>query len=206
MILTTTSAAALFLTMLVLSATPGPSDFAVVARSLASGFRHGLLMVLGIVAADVLFILLAVLSLGVLAETLDGLFMWVRYACAAYLLWIALQLWTVKSQTGGLTEPVAASGAGSFMGGLMITLADPKAILFYMGLLPAFVDMPNITVADAVSIMFIATVVICGVKLSYAWLANRARRLLGNQQARRRLDRLSATVLAGLGLYLFTGL
>lgn len=205
MILTTTSAAALFLTMLVLSATPGPSDFAVVARSLSSGFRHGFLMVLGIVAADVLFILLAVLSLGVLAETLDGLFRWVRYACAAYLIWIAFQLWVARPQVTDLSEPVAASGGGSFMGGLMITLADPKAILFYMGLLPAFVDMPRITVADAVGIMLIATVVICGVKLSYAWLAHQARRLFADPRVRQRLDRLSAAVLAGLALYLIAG-
>lgn len=203
MILTTTSALALFLTMLVLSAVPGPSDFAVVARSLASGFGQGLVMVLGIVAADLVFILLAVYSLSVIADSFDGLFRFVRYACGAYLLWLAQGMWRAVPAADGLPEP--GSSRGSFMTGFMITLADPKAILFYMGLLPAFVELTAVTLADTLAIMLIATVVICLVKLAYAWMADRARRLFTNPRARRRLNRLAALVLGGLGLFLFVG-
>ncbi len=195
----TSNVVALFVTMLVLSAAPGPSDFAVVSRALAAGFRQALFMVLGIVAADLLFIVVAVSSLSALAERFSLLFMFV---CAAYLLWLAYGLFRTRPGDYAPAEAGAAGSLASFTAGFLITLSDPKAILFYMGLLPAFVDMTAVGIRDAVIIMLIATVVICTVKLSYAYLAHRATALFHNDRLRQRLNYVAGGVLGGTGLFI----
>lgn len=188
--------------MLVLSVAPGPSDFAVVARSISAGFAQALFMIAGIVIADFLFIALAVLSLAGVAESLGNLFVLVKYACGAYLIWLGAGSFRHSSTSAGLPEIREESGYTSFLSGLLITLGDPKAILFYLGLFPAFVDLPNITVVDTVVIMVIATVVVGGVKTSYAYLADRAKLLLENSSLRKGMDMAAGSVLIGVGVFL----
>lgn len=200
--MTGSSIAALFATMFVLSVAPGPSDFAVVARSIASGFAQSLFMIAGIVVADFLFILLAVYSLSEVAESLGNLFVWVKYVCGAYLMWLGVGTMRASPPSAAAPRVRQYSGYSSFLGGLLITLGDPKAILFYMGLFPAFVDLAKVSVADTVTIMVIATVIITGVKGTYAYLAGRAKLFFENARVRKRLDIAAGCVLAGTGAYL----
>lgn len=193
---------ALFATMLVLSAAPGPSDFAVVARSLSSGFGHGVVMVAGIIAADLLFIVVAVASLSVVAKTMAEVLAVVKLACGGYLIWLGIGLLRARGGAGEPDAAVPVSRSSSFLAGLLITLGDPKAILFYMGLFPAFLDLATVTLADTVVIMLIATAVVGGVKLGYAFLADRARAVFCNARARRVLDATAGSVLAGAGAFL----
>jgi threonine/homoserine/homoserine lactone efflux protein len=195
------SIAALFGTMLVLSMAPGPSDFAVIARSIASGFGHGLLMIGGIVAADFLFILLAVYSLAAVAEAMGTLFTLLQYFGGAYLLWLGASAVRAHPKYEDVEDAPAHSRFSSFIGGLLITLGDPKAILFYMGLFPAFVDLADIAISDTVIIMSIATGVIVSVKASFAFAADRARRLFENARLKRRLDIAAGVVLISTGLF-----
>ncbi len=188
-------------TLLVLAVVPGPSDMMIVARAATSGFLHGALMTAGIIAADLVFILIAVLSLAAAAEVIGPVFTLVRYLSAAYLLWLGIGLLRAPVTVDAPTARAAASGHGSIIAGFTVTFGDPKAILFYLGLFPAFVDLPNITVSDTVLIMLIATAVVGGVKLSYAWLADRARVLLTAPVARRRLNRGAGLVLIGIALW-----
>lgn len=197
------SIALLFGTMLVLTIVPGPSDFAVVARAAGSGFRHGLLMIGGIIAADFLFILLAVYSLSMVAERWGGLFAVVQYLCAAYLVWLGFGMLRTTPGSADAPETDGFSGLSSFVSGLLITLGDPKAILFYMGLLPAFVELSSISLADTLTIMVTATIAIASVKTVYAYLADRARRFFENSAAQRTLDIAAGVVLMGTGVFLF---
>ncbi|MEX0726098.1 MAG: LysE family translocator [Planctomycetaceae bacterium] len=187
--MTPTGTVALFTTMLILAIAPEPSDFAVVARAIAAGFRQAALMVAGIVVADFLFIVLAVYSLSEVAESMSGLFTLVKYVCGAYLIWLGVSALRSRPDVAGVTE-TNSKGAGysSFLGGFLITLGDPKAIVFYMGFFPAYVDLTNITPVDTAIIMLIATVVICGDKLTYAYLANRAKVMFETPGFRRKMD------------------
>ena len=71
---------AIFVTMFVLSIVPGPSIFLVIARSMTSSLGRGLVTILGIVLANFIFILLAVLGVGALVASMDGLFTMLKYA------------------------------------------------------------------------------------------------------------------------------
>lgn len=205
--MTGNSIAALVSTMLVLAIVPGPSDLAVVARSIASGFAQALIMVGGIVAADILFIVFAIYSLAEVAESLGVWFLVVKYACGAYLIWLGIGALKARSASADLTviqtsETKKSSGFSSFLGGLLITLGDPKAILFYMGLFPAFVDLAQVSIRDTLVIMLVATGVVGGVKAGYAYLADRAKHLFANPSLCKKLDALAGIVLICTGLFL----
>lgn len=196
------SIAALFGTLIILAVAPGPSDFAVVARSIASGFKQSLFMVGGIVAADFLFILLAIYGLAEVAESMGRLFVFVKYACGAYLIWLGASSLRLRAVVS-VPETRRVSGYSSFLGGLLITLGDPKAILFYMGLFPAFVDLSTVSIDDTLIIMLVVTMVVGGVKAFYAYLADKAKLLFENARIRRKLDIAAGGVLVSTGLFLF---
>lgn len=167
--MTSAAAFALFAAMLVLAALPSTSVLTVAARSAALGLRHGVLTAAGVVAGDCVLILVAMLGLGLLVQALGPWLCLLELAAAAWLTWLALGLW----RTAG---PASAAGGGlsSFMAGLTLTLADHKALVFYLGFLPAFVDLAALDALDVAAVMLIALVAVGGVKLAYAFAAARA--------------------------------
>lgn len=200
--MTVNSTIALFATMFAVAIVPGPSDFAVVARSVTSGFGHAVMMVAGILAADFLFILLALYGLAILAEIMGTFFVMVKYLCGLFLIWLGIGSWRVGLSGPDRKATPEYSGFSSFTAGFLITLVDPKAILFYMGLFPAFMDLSNVSITDTVIVILIATVIICAIKLSYASMAAGAGRLFVNARVAKGLNMSAGSILAGIGVFL----
>lgn len=200
--MTLSATLALLGAMLAIAIVPGPSDFLTAGRSIAAGFSHGLAVTLGVIAADYIFILVAALSLGAIAEQLGTLFVLIKYACGLYLIWLGIMTWKAHSTLMEDAPTRSGSWVASFTSGFLITFGDPKAILFYMGLLPAFVDMTTVAWIDILTVLVAATVTIAAVKLSYAYLADRARALFENRRARLIMNVLGGGVLAGTGIFL----
>ena len=193
---------AMLAVMLSLSIIPDASAVAVTARSLASGFRHGLMTMAGIVIGDYVFILIAVLGLNTLADAYSDIFQLVKYLGAAYLFFLGIQLFTSASLKVNITEISEPSWKDNFICGLLITLGDPKAILFYLSFLPGFVDLAAITVDEVLAIMFIATVAVCVPKLIYIILAERARVAFASTRVKLRINLLAGCVMIATALYL----
>lgn len=185
--------------MALLAAVPSLSVLAVTARAASGGFRQGALATLGIVVGDLLFIVLAIFGLVLLAEALGELFVLVRWLGAAWLVALGILLWRMAPPAGDAPPAAPTSGLASFLAGLLLTLGDQKAILFYLGFLPAFVEVGRLTLADAALVCAAAIVAVGGVKLAYAAAAARAGRALG-PRAGRWLNRLAAVVLVLAGL------
>ncbi|MCW5605930.1 MAG: LysE family translocator [Burkholderiales bacterium] len=181
---TLSSMAALFGAMAVLAAVPSVSVLAVSARAATGGFAHGAFTAFGVVVGDLVFILFAIFGLTLLAEAMDETFFLVKYLGAAYLIWLGSRLWMAGVKTAHTDSAKASSLASSFMTGLLITLADQKAILFYLGFLPAFLDLPAMSYSDTVIVVAIAVTAVGGVKLAYAWAADRAGSMLGSGMGR----------------------
>jgi threonine/homoserine/homoserine lactone efflux protein len=188
--------------MIVLAAIPSTSVFAVVSRTVASGFFHGFIIVIGIVIGDITFIIIAVYGLSVIAESMGSMFVLVKYLGAAYLIWFGIELWRTKSepvQVDGIEEP---SWLSNFMCGLFITLGDQKAILFYMGFFPAFVDLSNVSISDISIIMVVAAVAVGGVKLGYAYLADKTKLLFKSSRAKKGMNIMAGSAMIGTGIIL----
>lgn len=198
--LTFSSAATLFATMLLLALVPSLCVVTVTARAAAHGFGHGAAAAAGIVAGDLAFILIAVLGLAALASSMDGVLTVLKYGGGVYLIWLGWRFWRAGPvQPASGTTPAKISS--SFLAGLLLTLSDQKAILFYLVFFPAFVDLAALTIADIVAILVIATLSVGTAKLAYAGMAARAGVLLGARTGAR-LNALAAGILVFVGVFL----
>ena len=187
--------------MLILAASPGPGVFATTARAMASGFRPALAVIWGIVLGDIIFLLFAAFGLSMVARALGNLFFIVKICGAAYLVWLGIKIWLQKPE---LVESHQNSSTrsywGNFFSGLIITLSNPKVILFYCGFLPTFLDLSALTIIDLALVVAIITAVLSGVLIAYAYLASRARKIFTNEKAVKRLNRAAGGVMVAAGV------
>ncbi|HEX7026804.1 MAG TPA: LysE family translocator [Gammaproteobacteria bacterium] len=199
--LTASGMIALFGTMAVLAAIPSVSVLVVSARSASFGFIHGVSAALGIVAGDIVYIALAIFGLSVLVEAMGEGFVLVKYLGGAYLVWLGVALWRSKPrnlEAGDGTTAAEPALFSSFLAGLLLTLGDQKAILFYLGFFPAFLDLSALTWVDAVLIIAVTVVAVGGVKIAYAWMAGKAGLLIGSER-RRSMCRAAGGILMLVG-------
>ena len=189
-------------TMFAIAIVPGSSDLLVVGRAIASGFAHGAAVTIGIVVADYLFILAALLSLEFVATEHRQLFAWVQYAGGLYLIAFGIMIWRGRHRGADLDVRRAPSLAASCGAGFLTTLADPKAILFYFSLLPAFVAMDTLTWHDAVLVITAATFTVLSIKLGYAFVAARAKVWLEHDRTRVLTSAIGAGSSIAVGAYL----
>lgn len=192
---------ALFGSLVVLASIPSVSVLAVTARAAAFGFSHGLFTALGIVAGDIIFILIAVYGLVFVSSLMGDQFFIIQLIGGVYLIWLGASLWRQGGKPRDSESLDESSRGSSFLTGLLITLGDQKAILFYLGFFPAFIDLGSMTALDTLIIILLATFGVGGPKLVYAWLADRARVSL-NGNATRWLNGLAAGVMILVGVVL----
>ncbi len=185
--------------MTLLALVPSVSVLAVTARAATSGFRHGVYVTLGIIAGDTVFIVLAIFGLQLLAAALGDAFQFIQYLGGAYLVWLGIRLWRSGATAAAEQNTAGVSAGSSFMTGLLITLGDQKAILFYLGFFPAFMDLKTLTLLDALIVIGIAAVAVGGVKLAYAYAASRAGALVGGRVGRT-LNIVAACVMIVVGV------
>lgn len=167
--------------MALLAALPSVSVMAVVARSASFGFVHGAVTALGVVAGDIILILLAIFGLVLLTEALGGMFYLVNYIGGVYLIGLGISVWRSRSGKPADSRPARSPLSAGFLTGLLITLGDQKAILFYLGFFPAFVDLATLSLLDIALVAGIAVTAVGGVKLAYAYLADWAAALLSTR-------------------------
>lgn len=179
------------------AAIPGPGVAAVVARALGAGFRPALPMVLGLIVGDLVYLSGAALGLGVIAATFGTLFTVIRWAGAAYLVYLGIMLFFAHPHAEALPGRGGNRQSGAFLAGFFVTLGNPKVILFYLALLPTIVDLGGLTALGFAEMSVIVTIVLFGVIGGYAALAARARLLFENPSARRILNRVAGATMMG---------
>ena len=194
--------------MLVLALTPGPGFLAVVARAMSRGFGAGLAATAGLVLGDLLFLALAILGLSALAAVLGDFFLVVKWLGAAYLVWLGIALWRSGGAAAQPTPPDTprpkTSHRGSLALGFLVTLGNPKVILFYGAFLPTFVDLGSLTLGDVLLLGTVVAAVLFAVLGVYAFLAARAGRAMTSSRAQRWLNRVTGGLLVGAGVAVAT--
>ena len=187
--------------LFILFLTPGPVWVALTARAFSGGFHAAWPLALGVVVGDVIWPVLAILGVtwivSVFASFMEAL-RWV--ACLTFLTMGALLIRNADKSIisdSRLTRPGMWAG---FLAGVAVILGNPKAILFYMGVLPGFFDLTQLTAQDIVVICTLSFVVPLVGNLSLAVFLDRARRLMTSPAALRRTNIVSGVLLIGVGL------
>lgn len=178
---------------------PGPGIMSVVAQALSRGFVPAMLWVCGTVLGDMIYLAMALFGLGWVASQLGDGFIVLRWAGAAYLVWMGIRAWTAKPPSPD--EAAAPRARGHYcLGGMCTSLGNPKAIGFYCGFLPAFVDMTALTPSGAGVIVAVIFPIVFAVPLGYAWLAARGRSVVRTTRLWKIANRGAGTVMIGCGV------
>jgi threonine/homoserine/homoserine lactone efflux protein len=181
------------------AALPGPGIVGIVARSLGFGFRAAMFMVFGLILGDLTFLTASLFGLALLAHQLGELFLVVKLAGAAYLLYLGWKLWRAPARpvgteaATGLREPPLRSLAS----GLLLTLGNPKTMVLYLAILPTVIDTHGVTLTAAAELAAVAVVVLLAVLSVYAAVAARARRFFTSSKAMQRLNRSTGVIMIG---------
>ncbi len=184
--------------LFIAAASPGPGIAAIVARVLGRGPKGAVAFSIGVALGDVVWLSFAILGLAALAQTFHGVFLVIKYLGAAYLLFIAYKLWTAPAARQDVEANVKAEHpAKLFLAGLAVTMGNPKVMVFYLALLPTFIDLTQITMLGFAELALAALTVLGVVFAGYIVLAARARRLFTSPRAIRILNRTTGTVMAG---------
>lgn len=202
--MTITTILAYAMALFIAAAIPGPGMTAIVARALGSGFRETFFMGLGLVLGDMVYLTAVILGLAFVAQTFQEAFMVLKFAGAAYLLYIAWKLWTAGLLPQDLQAKKSTSIGMSFLSGLFITLGNPKTMLFYVALVPTLIDIRGIGLSEYALLIGLTFTVLMAVLLPYILLASKARTLLKRPSALTILNRTAAAILAGTAAMIAT--
>ena len=189
--------------ILIFLALPGPGTFALLTSTAKGGLRAGAAATLGVIVGDQVLLWLAVAGVAALLAANPLIFQGVQYLGAAYLTWIGLKLILARP---GSAPPIRIEPRQYARQALLITLLNPKAIVFYMAFFPLFID--PVQHRGAVTFMAMAAtiaVITAAYGLTLCAFANaitaqvRAHRKLGQA-----LERLAGVFLVGFGIRLGT--
>jgi threonine/homoserine/homoserine lactone efflux protein len=185
---------------IVLLLIPGPTILLVMSYALGQGWRVALPMAVGVALGDFTAMTLSMLGIGALLMTSAGVFAILKWAGAAYLIWLGIKLF----RAGGTFEATAETRPSSRLKMLshawLVTALNPKSITFFVAFLPQFLN-PNAPLLPQM-VVFEATFLILAFAnaFGYALVASRARVLFRQPSAIRVFNRVGGTLLVGAGV------
>jgi len=184
----------------VFAASPGPDNMTIVARTIAQGAASGIAYGAGTVAGILVFLSLAAFGLSVIAAEMSLVMTLLRYAGAAYLIWMGVKLWTAEPVVPDVQQNAAGRSLfATFATGVALNLGNPKMPLFYVALLPNVVGS-SLTPGDVATLAAVILAVEAVVVGGHVLLAGRARRLLRTPMIVRRVNRAAGGVVVGAGV------
>jgi threonine/homoserine/homoserine lactone efflux protein len=187
---------------LLLAVTPGPGVLYIVARSLAQGRRHGLTSVAGVALGNLVNALGASLGLAAVFLLSSSAFLLVKYAGAAYLLYLGIRLLRDAGTAGAVRRAAPAPTGRVFRDGLVVALLNPKTTLFFAAFLPQFMSVGASPVLQGATLgaLFVALAAFTDALYALAaasaapWFARRSGLRAGGRY-------LTAGTFIGLGLF-----
>jgi threonine/homoserine/homoserine lactone efflux protein len=195
--------AAFVATCILLGLTPGPNMSLILASTLTSGLRAGLLTLAGTTTGLALLVTAAAAGMSSLMAFMSHWFDAIRWIGALYLVYLgARQLWLLRQrQAPDALPPRRAHGANLYFEGLMVSLSNPKVLLFLGAFLPQFIDPTRDALfqLSLLAVLFIA--VLAAVDVGYTLLVARARASFAAARLRL-LDGLAGVLLLLGGLAL----
>jgi len=186
----------------VLALLPGIGVFTTISRAIASGFNSALYVILGIVLGDILFLLVAIYGLNLIVKSYGEFFVFVKYLGSLYLIYLGYKIYISKAEIESIDLKKSVSKKSSFVSGLLITLSNPKVVVFYLSFLPAFIDLNNFKLVDVVIVVFIVFTTLSFVLLGYAYIASKTKDIFKSSAKLELLNKVSALIMVFMGLFL----
>ena len=187
--------------LLVLFATPGPVWVALLARAMSGGFAAAWPVAVGVTIGDALWPLVAIFGLTWIVAQFSQ-FMTVMHWVAA-LTFLVMGLLLIRNASKGISADGRLTKPGRWAGfatGVAVVIGNPKAILFYMGVLPGFFDLTRVNGLDIAAIIALSVVIPLTGNLLLAASIDRARRLLSSPIALWRMNLIAGGLMIAVGV------
>jgi len=185
---------------------PGPGVLMTLSNALRSGWRASLPGILGIACGATAVATLSATSLGLLLASSALAFTLIKIIGAGYLVWLGLKLW--RSPGLALQEPTPdeppRQARALFLESLSLQFTNPKAIFFFLSVLPQFIDHGAPHVPQFVLLVLSYAALVLLIHSGYALCAQRARRWLKSESGGRTLNRVGGATFMAFGAMLAT--
>ncbi|MFL6839904.1 MAG: LysE family translocator [Bradyrhizobium sp.] len=180
---------------------PGPIVTLVIANGLRHGTRAALTNVAGAQAGLAIVIGVVAIGLTSLMATMGYWFDWVRFAGAAYLIWLGVKLIWAPVEGVKVDEPPTPPRGGFFLQGFLVLLSNPKVLVFFGAFIPQFMDMNRDHVSQVALLGATFMVTAAMTDALYATAAGRARKFFSARRTRM-MSRVSGGFMIGGGIWL----
>jgi threonine/homoserine/homoserine lactone efflux protein len=186
--------------------TPGPVWVAIMARALASGFRGVWPLGLGVAIGDMMWPLIAIFGLAVVVGQHAALMIGLRWVAALVFVGMGIVLLRHANQPVERDQRLTRRGRwAGFSAGLLAIAGNPKAALFYVGVLPGFFDVAHISAADVAVIVAMSTTIPFVLNLAMGRAVSAARARLATPSGLRRMNLVSGALLIVVGCVIAAG-
>jgi threonine/homoserine/homoserine lactone efflux protein len=201
MTITFTELALYAFAVFVLFLTPGPVWVALIARGLSGGFQGAWPLALGVVVGDALWPVLAIFGITWVTSVFSGFMTLLQWAAVLIFVAMGVGLLRKSESIGGADSRLTRPGMwAGFIAGVAVILGNPKAILFYMGVLPGFFDLRTVSAWDICAITAVSIAVPLAGNLILAGFIDRVKALLSSPGRLRRVNVVSGWMLIGVGV------
>ena len=189
--------------MFILFLTPGPVWVVLLARIFSNGWSGGFPLACGVIIADFTWSFLAVISISSISEAIPSITKILTWVAAGFFLYLAIKLWIKPSYDLNNIKLSKVSSKlkfnsiylESFMTGLLVNFSNPKAILFYISIMPGFFVLNQLTNTDAVIIASISALVPFIGNITIIALVSPVRQLMQSPSAQKKLNQISSILL-----------
>ncbi len=178
---------------------PGPAVAAVMARASSVGAGRTIPFIIGIVSGDVIWFSLTALGLAALTVNFSFLFIIIKYAGVIYLFYLAYGIWTSPTKMS-YQSATKGEGVKSYFGGLFLCLGNPKAIIFFVSILPNVLDMSSISLYPFLQVSCLIIIILTSCLIFYAALANHVRKFMKSPYIMRVINQCTSAVMAGAAI------
>ena len=175
--------------------TPGPGIVALLSRTMARGIASGLLLGVGLMMGDFIYLLAVLASLHTVADVIAPYMIYVRIIGAVFLAYVGYKQWIsapiTAEQARQLDQGRQRSLWQTLGAGIAISGTNPKVMVFYLSFLPQFIDLSNLRLLDAVIVMITIAAMLFAGCLVYAFGADRIYKLIKNEASARLMNRIT---------------
>lgn len=195
-----------FVTALFIAAfSPGPSIISVVAITLSSGVRSAAWFACGVIMGDLVWLMGSVSGLAIVAQQFPEIFIAIKWGGVLYLMYLAYQSITADSIKMSENKSVDSQNRNNkniIFSGLSVTLGNPKAILFYLALLPSLVVIDTVSL-NTILLQSVTVILVLAVVFAiYISIAHKASQHISNTKSPRVLNYLTGSALAGAAVWI----
>jgi threonine/homoserine/homoserine lactone efflux protein len=187
--------------MIVLAATPGPGVFGSMAKAASEGFKMSLFFIGGLVLGDSILLALALLGLSAIAKLMGGMFLVIKFAGGLYLVYLGVRMFRSSSKIGHTQTKKEENKWQTCLSGILLSLGNPKPILFYASVLPTIINFNDVRLSDAVLMMVLIGLVSFTVVGTYSYIASLTHKIQMGALMQKRINQIAGFIMVAVGVF-----